>query len=163
MNELLANPLTWVTVAFLIFAIGVSKPIWRLLTQGLDARAARIKAELDEAIRLREEAQATLAAYQKKQRESLAEAEQILSQTRRQAEAIALQAEQDLKLALDKRMSLSLERIAQAENKVVDEIRDHVIDLALAAARTIIKEHVTGTHADDLLKNALGEIQQKLH
>ena len=81
----LENPETWVAVAFVFFLVALFKPIKKMLTSKLDGRTETIKSELDEAQRLREEAQHTLAEYQRKQRDALKEAEGILAEARAEA------------------------------------------------------------------------------
>ena len=162
-ESLLHNPTFWVAIAFAVFVILAAKPVARLLTRSLDDRALKIKTELDEARRLREEAEAVLAAYQQKQRESLREAEAILSMAREEANRFNTEKKAELQQALDKRMKLGLEKIAQAEAKALEDVQSHVVDIAIGAARTIIQEHMTKGAADDLFKTALEGIERKLH
>lgn len=161
---LIENPVLWVVISFAVFVAAAARPVYRLITTGLDARSARIQSELDQAARLREEAQVTLAAYRKKQAEVLKEAEDILTRTRADAEQMAHTAKADLQLALEKRGKLALERIAQAEAKALQEVQNHMIDIAIGAARAIIKAHVgKGTGSDELVKLATADIERKMH
>jgi F-type H+-transporting ATPase subunit b len=152
-----------VTASFITFVALVYRPIARLVTNGLDNRAVRIEKELDEAIRLREEAQAVLASYQKKQRECLREAEQLLKDTKKDAERLAEKAQADLKDALEKRVKLADEKIAQAEAKAVEELQHHVVDIATSAARAIIMEQADSELGEELIKMAVSDIERKLH
>src|SRR4051812_22689145 len=102
-----------------IFAALVWKPMSRAITTALDERAARIRGELDEARRLREEAERLLADYQRKEREATADAQAIVAHAREDAERIAVQSARDLDQALRRRQLLAEERIAQAESKAV--------------------------------------------
>src|ERR1700736_706142 len=97
--EFLHDPEFWVLVAAVIFVAVVFKPVGRALTGGLDARAARIRAELDEARRLREEAEQLVATYRAKQQEAAGEAEAIVTHAKTEAERIAAQSARDLELA----------------------------------------------------------------
>src|SRR5580704_7535168 len=113
----------WVLVAAVIFVAAVFRPLGRALTGGLDARAARIRGDLDEARRLREEAERLVAEYRAKEREAVAEAEAIVAHAKQEAERIAAQAARDLEQALKRRQQLAEERIAQAEAKALFEVR----------------------------------------
>ena len=101
--HLFADPEFWVAVAAAIFIAVVWKPARKALIGSLDERAARIRDELDEARRLRDEAEQLLAEYQRKQREAAAEAEAIIAHAREEAERIAAQSARDLEQALARR------------------------------------------------------------
>lgn len=160
---MLQNPAFWVAVAFAaLVALGYKK-IARLVTGALDERSAKIKAELDRARQLREEAEQVLAEYKRKQAEYLGEAESMLAKARQDADALTAQAGRDLKAALDLRTKQALEKIALEEAKAVQEVRDHVVDIALAAARNIIVEQVSALPQDELVKLAMTDIERKIH
>src|SRR6516225_2654414 len=108
--HLFAEPEVWVLLAVVVFLIGVWKPARKIFLGGLDARAARIRDELESARRLREESQEALASYQKQQREVGAEAEVILAHARAEAERIAAQAARNLEETLERRQRLAKER-----------------------------------------------------
>jgi F-type H+-transporting ATPase subunit b len=160
---MLADPRFWVAVAFFIF-IGLSyKKAAAFVTRKLDERSAKIKSELDEARRLREEAQAVLDQYRSKQSEYLKEAEALLDGARRDADVLRAQAEKDLQAAMDSRMKQAMDRIAQEEGKAVADVRNHVVDIALAAARALIVDHVSTLSQDELVRLALTDIERKIH
>jgi F-type H+-transporting ATPase subunit b len=160
---MLENPTFWVAVAFVLF-VGLSyKKLAALMTKALDDRAAKIKAELDEARRLREEAEQVLAQYKQKQAEYMKEAEAMLAKAREDAEKFGAHAEAEMKAALDARTKNALERIAREEDKAIEDVRNHVVDIALAAARAIIVDHVGSLPQDELVKLALADIERKIH
>jgi len=163
MNEMLEDPRLWVAAAFVLFVMLGYKKIGGFITRALDERSAKIKAELDEAQRLRQEAEALLAQYKQKQAQYLKEAESLLNDARRDADLLRAQAEQELKVALATRTKHAMERIAQEENKAVADVRNHVVDISLAAARTLIADHISALSQDDLVKLALSDIERKLH
>ncbi|HEV2188281.1 MAG TPA: F0F1 ATP synthase subunit B [Stellaceae bacterium] len=152
----------WVLVAAVIFVIAVFRPARRALTGGLDARAARIGAELDEARRLREEAERLVAEYRAKEREAVAEAEAIVAHARQEAERIAAQGARDLEQAMKRRQQLAEERIAQAEAKALAEVRAAAIDVAIAAARDVIAEGIDQRRGAALLDTAIVALPQRL-
>ena len=157
------TPTFWVAVSFGVFLLLVSRPLGKFLAKALDARSAQIASELAEARRLREEAQAVLLVYRKKQEESLLEAQAMLDKAREDAARMADQAEAELKILLEKRMKLASDRIAQSENQALQEVRNHVVDIAIAAARTLIQEHLSRSGGKELIQQAAAELERKLH
>ncbi len=162
MMHLLADPEFWVLVAAVIFVAAVWKPARKALLGSLDERAARIRAELDEARKLREEAEQLLAQYQQRQREAAAEAEAIVARAREEAERIAAQSSRDLDDALVRRQRLAEERIAQAEAKALDEIRAVAVDVAIGAAREVIVAQIDEERGAALLDAAIAALPQRL-
>jgi len=152
----------WVLVAFVIFVAGVWKPMRRAIDGALDARANRIAAELDEARRLRDEAEALLAEYQQKQREAEGDAQAIIAHAKEEAELLAARAQQDLQQALERRTRLAEERITQAEAKAVDEIRAAAVDVAIAAARDVIAGGLDENRRAALVDAAITALPQAL-
>lgn len=163
MQELLEEPRFWVAVAFVMFLTAFGKKIWKAIAGGLDNRSARICAELDEARKLREEAQFVLDAYRKKNAESMKEAEAILAQARQDADALVAHANEELKRLLEARARMAEEKIAQAEKQAVTEVREHVIDITISAAKAIIIENIQQTPNDELLRRAIMDIERKVH
>ncbi|MGC2415090.1 MAG: F0F1 ATP synthase subunit B [Stellaceae bacterium] len=160
--HLFADPEFWVLVAAAIFVAVVWKPAKKSLIGSLDERAARIRAELDEAKKLHDEAEQLLAQYQQKGREAAAEAEAIVAHAREEAERIAAQSARDLTDALARRQRLAEERIAQAEQKALDEIRAVAIDVAIGAAREIIVSQIDEARGAALLDAAIAALPQRL-
>lgn len=160
--EILHDAEFWVLVAAIIFVVLVFKPVSRVLTGGLDARAARIRAELDEARRLREEAERLVAEYRARQQQAAAEAEAIVAHAQAEAERIAAQSARDLELALERRQRTAEERIAQAEAKALEEVRAVAIDVAIAAARDVIAARMDERHGGVLIDEAIVALPQRL-
>ena len=152
----------WVLVAFILF---VGFMVWKArkaLVGGLDSRAARIKAEIDEAQRLREEAQALLAEYQKKQREALGEAGAMVKQAEEEGKRVRAKAETELAAALKRREQQALDRIAQAEAQALSEVRNLAADLAVAATQKILVEKLDAAKAQALVSDAIAELPRRL-
>ena len=162
MMPLLQDPEFWVVLAVLIFVIGVWKPARRAILGGLDARATRIRDELDAAQRLREEAERALAAYRQQQRQAAAEAEAILAHAKNEAERVAAQAAHNLEEALARRQRLAEERIAQEEAKAVAEIRAVTVDVAISAARQVIIADLDDQRGAALIDVAIAALPQQL-
>ena len=159
---LLRNAEFWVAVAFVILLLAVWKPVSRALTGALDARAAKIKAELEEARRLAQEAASLLADYEGKQRQALAEAKEILRHAAAEAARNREAAAVELALSLERRERQALERIAQAEAKALQEVRTLAVELALALARRLISDNLDAGRAAGLVDHAIAELPQRL-
>lgn len=162
MHHLFEDPEFWVLLSVAIFLVAVWKPMSRTLLGSLDDRAGRIRADLDEAQRLRHEAEQLLAEYQRKEREAVAEAQALVAHAHVEAERIATQAARDLEQSLARRQRLAEERIAQAEAKAVDEIRAVAIDVAITAARDVVVAELDEHRSMALLDSAIAALPQRL-
>ena len=160
MELLFQDPSFWVAVAFAIFVILAWRPLGKFLATSLDDRSEKIAQELRQAVELREEAQSLLAEYQRKQRENMDEAKRIVEQTKADAQAMAEKAEQELRDTLEKRKALAMEKISQAEIAAVRMVQQNVVDIAVAASRTMIQD---SSKATDLIDLALEDVNHKLH
>ena len=163
MAHLMEDPAFWVAVAFVIFAAFMLWKVSSKITDALDGRAAGISKELDDAAALREEAQALLASYQRKQRDALAEADDIVAQAKVEAERLAAEAEVALEAEIKRRTDMALEKITQAEAQVVQEVRNTAIDVAIKAAGSLIKDNIDEAKAANLINQSIGDIEGKLH
>lgn len=157
------NPATWVAVAFFVVIGFAARPVMRAMTTGLDARADKIKARIDESEKLREEAKEMLALYQRKQRDSMKEAEDIIAHAKVEAERMAAQAAEDLEASVKRREKQALDRIAQAEASALKEVRDRAIDIAVTATRKVVSESMTPDQATKMVNHSIGELGKKLH
>jgi F-type H+-transporting ATPase subunit b len=157
-------PEFWVAIAFVAFlAILAYYKVPAMLGKALDDRAAAIRTELDEARRLREEAQALLADYQRKHRNAGQEAEAIVEQARREAEAFATETRQTLAETLKRRSQHAEERIARAEAEAVEEVRTAAVDMAIAAAEKILREQATGAAGAQLIDESIRNLKGRLN
>ncbi len=162
MAAILHDPEFWLTIAVLVFIAIVWKPAKRLLIGGLDARASRIRDQLDAARGLREEAERALAASQLKQREGVAEAEAIIAHAKAEAERIMAQAGRDLEAALQRRRQLAEERIAQQEARALAEIRSVTVEIAMSAARRIIAAELDEQRGAALIDAGIAALPHQL-
>jgi F-type H+-transporting ATPase subunit b len=154
----------WVAVAFVAFlAILVYYKVPKLIAKALDDRADAIRKELDEARRLREEAQTLLADYQKRHRNVGQEAEAIVDLARREAEAFAHETRASLKDTLERRTKLAEDKIARAEAQAVDEVRASAIDVAVAAAERILREKMAGSGGAALIDQSIRDLKGRLN
>jgi F-type H+-transporting ATPase subunit b len=163
MMEFLHDPEFWVAIAFVVVVAGGGYKLAPAITKSLDERAARIKAELEEAQRLRDDAQRTLAEYQRKQRDALKEAQDIIAHAKAEAERIGNQAALDLEAALERRTRQAEEKIAQEEAKALADVRSAAVDVAIAAARQIIARQLDAKSGGALIDEAIAALPQQLH
>jgi F-type H+-transporting ATPase subunit b len=161
--SILENPHTWVYLGFALFFVLAGPKIWRALAQMLDRRSLKIKSDLDEAQKLKDEAQALLAEYQRKQRDAMREAEEIISNAKALAQRQIKDSGRKLEENLARREKASLEKIAQAEAQALAEVRREAVDVAAAAAAHIIRGQVDGTRGGALIDQAIAEVEKKLH
>ena len=134
-----------------------------LLMGMLDKRAEDIKKDLDEARSLREEAQALLASYERKQQEVQEQANRIVAKAREDAESAAEQAKEDLKTSIARRLAAAEDQIASAEASAVKDVRDTAIGVAVAAAQEVIAKQTTASAANKLIDDGIAEVSAKLH
>ena len=158
MGQFFENPETWVLVAFIIFVGLVSKKAYLKIAVALDARASRIKDELDDATRLREEAQGLLSKYEQQQRDVVQETEQIVSRARRDSELMVKEAKERLEEQLVQREKQALQNINRAETQLVKELRSMSAEMAVRAAETLIKDNLGLPQAQKLIDNTIAEL-----
>lgn len=153
----------WVAITFLIVVSLLARPVARGITAGLDLRRERIRVRIEDAERLRTEAQELLASSQKKQREAVREVEEIVARAKAEAAAIAAQATKDLDAMLKRREEQAIERLAQAEADALREVRNTAIDVAIKATQTVLAESITPAQASSLLDAAIKDLPNRLH
>ncbi len=164
MTELLADPETWIAVAFVIL-LGVFGyvGVHRTVLNSLDKRRDRIKAELDEASRLKDEAAKLLAEYKARRATAEREAQDIIASARDEAERIAAEARAKLEDFVARRTKTAESKIALAEAQAVADVRAAAANAAVAAASTILSQSVTGQVAEGLLQRGIEEVRAKLN
>jgi F-type H+-transporting ATPase subunit b len=153
----------WVAVSFFIFiGVLVYLGIHKKVASALDARALLISKELEEARRLREEAQKLLADYRRKLGDVVTEVDNIIALGAKEAETLAAEARQSLKEHVDRRIKLAEEKIARAEMEAVRELRNDAVDLAIAAAQNLIAAKLTPDRAQKLVAESTKAIKTLL-
>jgi len=162
--DFLSTPEFWVAVSFFIFVggalyLGVHKKI----ATALDARAAAIAKEIEEAKHLRDEADKVLADYRQKQGNAAQEAQDIVDLASREAQALAAETSRSMKEHFDRRMKLAEDKIGRAEAEALREVRAAAADAAVTAAQMIIADKLTPETADKLLKQGIDTLKTKLN
>lgn len=129
----------------------------------LDKRADDIKAELDEARKLREEAQTLLASYERKHKDVQEQAERIVSAAKADARTAAEQAKVDLETSVARRLAAAEDQITSAQASAVKAVRDQAVTIAVAVAQQMIAKQMTAADANSLIDDAIGLVETKLH
>jgi F-type H+-transporting ATPase subunit b len=154
----------WVAVAFVLFiAILIYAGAHKKLLEALDQRSARIKAELDEARRLRDEAEKLLAEYRRKQNEAESEAAAIVTEAKAEAERIAAESRSKIEEFVARRTKMAEAKIGQAEAQALADVRAAAADAAVAAAEKILTHTTKGKVAEDLIARGIEDVKAKLN
>jgi F-type H+-transporting ATPase subunit b len=154
----------WVAVGFFLFiGVLVYYGVPKMMLDALDKRAVRIKAELDEARRLREEAEALLAEYRRKRQAADAEAEEIIAGARAEAERVAAEAKTRMEEFVARRSQVAEAKIAQAETQALADVRAAAAEAAVAAAEKILSQTAQGEVADRLVSQGIRDVKAKLN
>jgi F-type H+-transporting ATPase subunit b len=157
-------PETWVAIAFVILmALFAWLGVHRTVLKALDNRADRIKAELDDARRLKDEAAKLLAEYKARHARAEAEAQDIIASARAEAERIAVEAKAKMEDFVARRTKTAESKIALAEAQALADVRAAAANAAVAAASTVLSQSVKGAVADDLLAKGIAEVRAKLN
>lgn len=162
-GSLFSEPEFWLTIAFIVFVILIAKPLGGKIGAALDGRSKLIEREIEEAAKLRDEAQALLANYQRKSRDALKEAEAIIASAESEARRIREEAATELEASLKRREQLAMEKIAQAEARAVEDVRNAAVDVALAATRELIEKNLDAEKAKALVEAAIKDLPKHLH
>ena len=155
------DPTAWVAVSFFLFVLAVFKPAKKAILNGLDKKIDQIKAEIEEAQGLREEAEALLASYHRKQREALQEAETIVSRAQDDAAKLRREAEISIEAALRRQEELATEKISQLEAAAISRIQNMAVDLAIDATGKVLGDRLTGKKGKELAENSIADLSKR--
>lgn len=159
---MLYDPTFWVAIAFVLFVAAVFKPARAAILGGLDAKIAEIRQQVDEAERLRNEAQDLLDTYRRQQRQALQDAEDMVARSREDSERQRKEGAQELIVALERQRQMSLDKIAQAEAAALQEVRARAVDIAIAATEKILSDRLDGDAGDRLVEASIRDLPAKL-
>jgi len=160
---MLDDPSFWTFISFLIFVLLTFVPIKKALLTALDKRAKKIQSDIEQALKLREEAQELLASYQRKQRDGVKEAENLVKTAKEEGQRMVNESTQKLTIQLARRESIAAQRIKQAENMALQKIHNHAVDVAISATKSIFDENISKKKSRELIKNAINELPENLH
>jgi F-type H+-transporting ATPase subunit b len=153
---------TWVLISvilFLLLMIVLGLP--RKAAEALDGRRDKIKNELDDAVRMLEEARELLASYQRRAREAETEAEGIIDAAKREAERLTERARVELAQSIERRTEMAERKIAQAEADAAKMVRAHAAEIAAAATTKLLTDKIDAGKADALLDQSVKEFEER--
>lgn len=157
------GPEFWLLVALAILIAAVWKPLSRTVLGGLDGHAAKVRAELDAAKRLREEAQGLLGEHRRKLAQGEDQARQIVEHARADAERQIRRHQEELEASLRRRREAAEQRIAQEEARAIQELRAHAARLTIRASERLLSEQMDDDQRREMIDRALDEVGRKLH
>lgn len=164
MPAIFDNPEFWVLIAFLIFCgMLIAMKVPAAIGKALDDRAATIRKDLDDAARLRKEAEQLLADYQRKAREAEVEAKSIIEAAKREAENLASEAKKSLAESLTRRTKMAEEKIARAEAQALGEVRATAVDAAVNAAQKLLQTKLVAGAGSGLIEQSIRDLRTKLN
>lgn len=152
----------WLLIALVILVVIVRKPLFRTIFGALDGHAAKVRAELDEAKRLREEAQSLLASHQRQLTSGEDQATTIVEHAKIETERQIERHRAELEASLRRRTEHAMGRIAQEEARALQEVRNHAATLAVRTTERLLRDQLDGQQAQALLDGAIEEVGRKL-
>lgn len=156
------DPKFWVAVSFVLFVVLVGKVAWVKITEALDERARRVRAELDEAARLRVEAEAMLRQATAERESAAAEAEAMLARARAEAEALARTGAAEAEASAARRERMAMDRIAAAEAGALTAVRHAAAEVAIAAAHQVLEQQLDQQADAALIDAATADLPRAL-
>ncbi|MEM5502150.1 MULTISPECIES: F0F1 ATP synthase subunit B [Ahrensia] len=154
----------WALVGLIIFfAVIAYFKVPAMIAKGLDGRADKIRNELEEARKLREEAEGVLAEYKRKSIEAEKEAENVVAAAKREADAIASEARAKTEEYVERRTQMAEQKIAQAETDAINAVRSTAVDVAVAATEKLLAEKMTAKSSGDLFKQSIAQVKSGLN
>lgn len=159
----MSDPKLWVAISFFIFLAIAWKPLIGRILAALDARGERIRAEIEEAAKLRAEAEAMLREAKARRAAAAAEAEAVLAHAREEAKHVAAEMQAELQAALKRRERMAMDRIAAAEAEAAAAVRAVAADVAVAATRKLIADTMSGAGHAALIDKSIADLPQRLH
>jgi F-type H+-transporting ATPase subunit b len=157
-----AEPRNWVVIAFFLFFILFGKKLWGALAGMLDARAASVRAELDEAARLKSEAQAMLKEAEAARVKAEADAKRLIDGAAAEAARVAEASRAETEAAARRREQMAVDRIAAAQKQAVDDVRSAAAEVATIAARQVIAEGLSPESSAALIDQAIAQLPAAL-
>jgi F-type H+-transporting ATPase subunit b len=157
-----AEPRNWVVLAFILFFVIFGKKLWGALAGILDARADKVKAELEEAQTLRREADAMLKDAERQRDEALKDAKALIDGAKAEAARITAAAAAEAEASARRREKMAIDRIAAAEKAAVHDVRLAAADIATVAARQVLTEDLTPEADATLIDHAISQLPNAL-
>jgi F-type H+-transporting ATPase subunit b len=157
-----AEPRNWVIIAFVLFFAIFGRKLWSVLAAMLDDRGAKVRAELEEAARLRQEAEAMLRDAEARRAEALRDAQALIEGTKSEAGRVTAAAAAEAEAAARRREQMAVDRISAAEKAAVDQVRLTAVEVATSAARQVIAEGLSADADSHLIDTAIMQLPTAL-
>lgn len=157
-----AEPRNWVAIAFVLFFVLFGRKLWSALVGMLDDRAVKVRAELEEAARLRREAESMLRDAEQRRAQALAEAKALIDGAKAEASRVSAAAMAEAEASAKRREQMAVDRIAAAEKAAVDEVRLTAAEIATVAARQVIAEGLSADADARLIDHAITQLPSAL-
>jgi F-type H+-transporting ATPase subunit b len=159
----LSNPELWVGVGVALFLLILWwAGAYKMVGASLDTKAEKIKADLDEAARIRAEAEALLADINRQRVDAEAQAKGMLEAAEAQAKQFAADAKAQLEETIVRRTALAERKIESAQAEAAAQVKAAAIDLAAKATETVLAQQLASTKSDPLVDRAIGQLAIKL-
>lgn len=152
----------WLLIALIILIAVIYKPLTKVVLGALDGHADRVRAELDQAKQLREEAQTLLAEYQRRMAAGEEQAQAITEHAKAEAERQTERHRAELEATLRRRTEQAMDRIAREESRALEEVRAHASALVIRATERLLGDHLDDRQSQALLDGAIDEVGRKL-
>ena len=156
------SPSLWVAISFGLFIIVFARPVWKFVTIALDKRIKEIKDSIDEATKLREEAQDLLASNKRKVVAVEKEVDDIINKAREEAENIKSKLGTELETSLKNRQKIANDRISQAESEAIESIKQMNVEIAIKATEELLRKRVVNAENVKMIDEAIEELPNKL-
>ena len=156
------SPSLWVAISFGLFIIVFARPVWKFVTIALDKRIKEIKDSIDEATKLREEAQDLLASNKRKVVAVEKEVDDIVNKAREEAENIKSKLGTELETSLKNRQKIANDRISQAESEAIESIKQMNVEIAIKATERLLQKRVDSIENLKMIDEAIEELPNKL-
>ena len=156
------SPSFWVAISFGLFIIVFARPVWKFVTIALDKRIKEIKDSIDEATKLREEAQDLLASNKRKVVAVEKEVDDIVNKAREEAENIKSKLGTELETSLKNRQKIANDRISQAESEAIESIKQMNVELAIKATEGLLQKRINSKENVTMIDEAIEELPNKL-
>jgi F-type H+-transporting ATPase subunit b len=161
--EFFSDPKTWVAVATILFFVVAFRPAKKALLGMIDARTAEISRKLDEANKLKEEAQTLLENIKRKNSKSQQEADAIINQAKQEADAIISEATQKLERDIENRRKMAIQKIESYKEAATAEIKNHITNLTVEVSRKLLVDNINGDVSKNIVSNSIEKLSKTLH
>ena len=161
-HGLLQDPTFWVGVSFCLTVVVLAKPLGKAMGAALDKRSAEIAQRLEQAKKLRDEAEALLLNYKKKQEEAQKEIEKILLKAEETAKKEAREEKEAFDAALKRREEMLLARLARSQENAIEEVRNQAVLISIASVERLLKEMLDDRMDQKILEKTIDSLPEIL-